>query len=355
MIRGLAVVLVTAAVSAAEAPAEISLRPQGHGEILANAKGMTLYTYAPDPKGGEPQCDEECLGELWMPLIATATSALGGDWSTVERGDKSLQWTFRGKPLYTYSLDAAPGDMFGDEMAQKWYVALKPLALPPGFSINKTPRGQLLVDQKRMSLYTGDVDAAACDADCLRTWKPVEAWWTASSTVADWSVVARPDGTRQWAYHGKPLYRFEGDFNPGEAAGVGQRGWTLVVLEPPAPMPSWVTLQKSDGGELLADANGLTLYAEDLSRVRRYGLGMALPMETPHLWKPVLATDSDKPTGPWSIIKTSSGELQWTYKGMALYTNVRDQKAGELNGIRNFDRIWKTIMTSGQVMAGAPN
>lgn len=340
---------------AADVPPDITLRPQGHGDIIADAKGMTLYTYAPDPKGGAPQCELACLEDSWIPLRAGAAAKIGDDWATVARGDDTQQWTFRGKPLYTYVRDTAPGDMYGDELAQKWYVALRPRPVPPGFGINKSPRGQLLVDPRRMSLYVNAADPAACDGACTQTWKPVEAWWTAVTSTPEWSVVMRRDGTRQWAFKGKPLYRYAADYNPGETSGDQIEGWSLVVLEPPPPVPAWVTYQKSDGGELLADAEGRTLYAQDLSRIRLFGLGMALPMETPHLWKPVLAKASDTAVGQWSIIQTPSGDRHWAFKGMALFTNVRDAEPGELNGIRNFDRTWRTIMASGQTMAGASN
>lgn len=34
-------------------------------------------------------------------------------------------------------------------------------------------------------------------------------------------MVARDDGTRQWAYKGRPLYRFYGDQKRGDTIGDG--------------------------------------------------------------------------------------------------------------------------------------
>jgi len=40
----------------------------------------------------------------------------------------------------------------------------------------------------------------------------------------DWSVIAREDGSKQWAYKGKPLYLWVKDHKPGDATGDGFRG-----------------------------------------------------------------------------------------------------------------------------------
>jgi predicted lipoprotein with Yx(FWY)xxD motif len=37
----------------------------------------------------------------------------------------------------------------------------------------------------------------------------------------DWSIVARDDGGKQWAYKGKPLYTWAKDQKPGDRTGDG--------------------------------------------------------------------------------------------------------------------------------------
>ena len=37
---------------------------------------------------------------------------------------------------------------------------------------------------------------------------------------------------------------------------------------------------------------------------------------------------------------------------MRLYTYKLDREPGDINGLRNMDRVWRTIMASGQTMAG---
>ncbi len=329
-------------------PANVQLATRGHGWILRNVVGMTLYTYMRDPIGGPSDCKDECA-EIWRPLQvdgeADAKAEADGDWSINVRDDGTRQWAFRGKPLYTYSRDDAPGDMNGDEHQRQWYVALKPLPLPPGFNSYKTEFGHLLVDQKNMTLYTPSADvpaASVCDGDCAKTWPPVEAWWRARSTLGDWSVINRADGTKQWAYKDQPLFRYVGDFQPGEIAGDGVETFVAVVLEPPPSVPDWITIQNSDAGTLLADADGKTLYAYDLPENRAFGtpfdIGTSRDMATAHLWSPVYADSATEPIGHWSVVELSDGRYQWTYKGLKLFVYKRDTEPGDLNGQRGTDR-----------------
>lgn len=86
-----------------------------------------------------------------------------------------------------------------------------------------TAKGKTLVDDKGMTLYIFDRDAPGksnCTAQCATNWPPLTA---ASDTGAtgDWSVVAREDGTKQWAYKGKPLYRWKDDKKAGDTTGDG--------------------------------------------------------------------------------------------------------------------------------------
>jgi predicted lipoprotein with Yx(FWY)xxD motif len=346
----LAALMFQVTVAADAAPGGIQLHPAGHGWILTDARGMTLYTYAQDQKSGSSSCVGKCI-DAWPPLIAGPDAQPGGEWSVVGREAGVRQWTFRGKPLYLSKRDAVPGDMNGDELQQKWYVAVKPILTPPAFGILKTPLGYLLVDQRRMTLYVATRSHAApddCVDDCARTWRPLEAWSLAVAPSSNWTIVARSDGTQQWAFKGKPLYRYTEDFNAGETNGNGVGEWTTVILEPAPVVPPWVTRQKSDGGELYGDATGKTLYGHDPTG---YHLGRVI--EHPEWWRPVLADAAAHPIGAWSIVMRENGSRQWAHKGLHLYTNVRDREPGDISGVRSGDRVWRPIMTSGQTMPGS--
>lgn len=346
----LTALMLQTAFAAGTAPGDIRLRPAGHGWILTDARGRTLYTYAQDQKSGPPSCAAKCI-EAWPPLLAGSDAQGSGEWSLALREEGARQWAFRGKPLYLSARDAAPGDMNGDELQQKWYVAVKPIVTPPAFGILKTTLGYLLVDQRRMALYVSSGPRASpddCVADCARSWRPVEAWSMAVPPASNWTLIARRDGTDQWAFKGKPLYRYAEDFNPGETNGNGVGTWSVVVLEPAPPVPPWVTRQKSDGGELYADAAGSTLYGHDPTG---YHLGRVI--EHPEWWRPVLADATDRSVGAWSIVTREDGSRQWAHKGLRLYTNVRDREPGDISGVRSGDRVWRPIMTSGQTMPGS--
>ncbi|MDE0800797.1 MAG: hypothetical protein OSB02_08700 [Rhodospirillaceae bacterium] len=339
------------------APDGILLDERGYGWLLTDDKGMTLYTYTRDLDPTKSACDEQCIVR-WPPLkvFINAQADAKGDWTNLKRDDGSLQWAFRGKPLYTFSRDVAPGDANGDAIRRQWYVATKPITMPPSFAIFKTEHGQLMADLNNMTVYVSDSDklgTSACDAVCARTWPPIEAWWSATTTGGDWSVVTREDGSKQWAYKSQPLYLYAGDFNPGDIAGDGIEARRAVILEPLPPVPDWITYQQSDGGEILADPGGKTIYAHNFvagqfSFVPRAADGK----DRPYDWTPVVASPDAEPVGYWSIVSHENGTRQWARRGLLLYTNNRDLEPGDLNGVRSTDRIWLPITRSGQTMAG---
>jgi len=85
----------------------------------------------------------------------------------------------------------------------------------------QTPNGAALVDANGVSLYTFDNDEggkSSCSGQCAGIWPPFTAAADSSSN-GDWAIIARDDGTPQWAYKGQPLYAFANDAKPGDANG----------------------------------------------------------------------------------------------------------------------------------------
>jgi predicted lipoprotein with Yx(FWY)xxD motif len=80
------------------------------------------------------------------------------------------------------------------------------------------------------AIYCFDKDKVGqsnCNGTCTRLWRPVQAP-TDAGTVGDWTVVIRADGSRQWAYKGKPVYTFIQD-EAGQTKGDGIQGvWHVV-------------------------------------------------------------------------------------------------------------------------------
>lgn len=108
-----------AALAQTAAPAAPAETPKG--KVLANAKGMTLYTFDKDAPG-KSNCNGPCA-QNWPPLAAAADAKPSGDWTVVTRDDGSKQWAYKGKPLYAWSKDAKPGDTTGDGFNGAWRIA----------------------------------------------------------------------------------------------------------------------------------------------------------------------------------------------------------------------------------------
>jgi predicted lipoprotein with Yx(FWY)xxD motif len=80
-----------------------------------------------------------------------------------------------------------------------------------------------LTNASGMTLYTFDKDSAGksvCNGPCATNWPPLMATGNASPS-GDWTIVTRDDGTKQWAYKGKPLYTWAKDQKPGDKTGDG--------------------------------------------------------------------------------------------------------------------------------------
>ena len=106
--------------------------------------------------------------------------------------------------------------------------------MPAGVKVEKTALGPVLADSKGMTLYTFDKDAtpgkSACNGPCAQNWPPL-AVAPMPSPWADWTVVTRDDGSKQWAYKGKPLYRLPKTKNRAIRPG-------MASLTTPGTLPS---------------------------------------------------------------------------------------------------------------------
>ena len=82
--------------------------------VLTNAKGFTLYWFVPDTST-KSNCNGSCA-TIWPPVKGPATAGTGvtGKLTTITRSDGSMQATYNGHPLYTYTGDTAPGQNNGN-------------------------------------------------------------------------------------------------------------------------------------------------------------------------------------------------------------------------------------------------
>lgn len=318
--------------------------------VYADANGMTLYTYDKDA-GRVPGCTGACA-EAWPPALAPANATPVGDWSTVSRTGATRQWAHRGRPLYRSASDTTIGAANGDGAdSGSWHAAvLRPgadIELPADVLVRDLAAGGGigLTDAAGITLYVQDGDAAHPPAS--RHWSPLEAPAIANP-VGEFSIIARDDGITQWAWRGRPLYRFDADQSAGDFYGAGVEARFSVALLARHFMPADAAIRRtSELGYLLTTTSGATLYEHDRAEandsLKILGAHRG-PPETgralgtvscdaacSRTWTPFVAPAGATPSGYWSIAMRADGTRQWVYKGFALYTYSADQP-GDLRG-----------------------
>ena len=318
-------------------PREVVVQETGAGRYFTNTSGMTLYVYARDTIPRKSTCNDRCA-KVWPPLTATGDQQPAGKWAVVVRDDGSNQWAYNGRPLYAYVKDTGPGQTIGEAFDNSWYVAFQPIMTPAEIVIRGTVLGRVLADVNGTTLYVFDGDKrpgkSMCNDQCLYDWQPLGAP-AISKSSGDWSVAVRDDGKRQWAFQGKPLYTYKVELRPGSTAGDGLGGaWHAALLEPILPMPSWITVQASDVGPVLADAKAMTLYSTPTQGSWNFDKMLKETCKKECMekfWQPViLRPDETLPKSNWSAITLADGTRQLTYKGDPVYTFANDKKPGDV-------------------------
>jgi predicted lipoprotein with Yx(FWY)xxD motif len=100
--------------SAPSSSTALSTTTIGGVAVLTNAKGYTLYWFAPDTPATS-KCTGSCV-QYWPPVKGPVTAGAGvtGTLGTITRSDGTVQATYDGHPLYTYAGDTAPGQNKGN-------------------------------------------------------------------------------------------------------------------------------------------------------------------------------------------------------------------------------------------------
>jgi len=117
-----ALALLVAAVSTpktqpvATGPDVLKSRNVGGMMLLTNAKGLTLYWFAPDTRT-KSVCYGSCAA-YWPPVTGAPSAGPGvtGTLGTITRTGGTAQATYDGHPLYTYIGDDAPGQASGNNL-----------------------------------------------------------------------------------------------------------------------------------------------------------------------------------------------------------------------------------------------
>jgi predicted lipoprotein with Yx(FWY)xxD motif len=214
---------------------------------------------------------------------------------------------------------------------------------PPEITIAGTPVGPVFADVDGYTLYVTrrdtDPSVSTCFEACATEWPPVRAS-AGAEPFGDWSLVERPDGAPQWAYTGRPLYRYrweedtnwaigQGDLwqyatvDPFPVGGARRRGYSRTAFVPTSfsvtGTPAGIYAETTPLGVVLTDATGMTLYVAPAD----CGPTCGFP------WAPVPAPAAAAAVGDWSVVPRADGTGQWAYQGQPLHSCVLDAKPGE--------------------------
>jgi predicted lipoprotein with Yx(FWY)xxD motif len=177
-----------------------------------------------------------------------------------------------------------------------------------------------------------DPAIAMCTGECAEVWPPFLARDDAQSSAL-WTVVVRPDGTKQWALGGKPVHSYVKDDTQGVAKGNKAEGkWEQAVRVDAPAMLFPVGIGRGEtlkyDARILVDASGMTLYTFDQDKSGQ----SACVGQCARIWPPAEAPRLAVAVGDFSVVSRDDGIKQWAYDGQPLYTFVGDYQKGMASG-----------------------
>ncbi len=186
-----------------------------------------------------------------------------------------------------------------------------------------------------MSPYPGGLELPEVETrpSCTTVWPPVLASAEAKS-VGKWKVVDRPDGRKQWAYEGWPLYTSVLDKQPGDVFGgtntpeFGESPALRYPVGPDENVPPQFAVQTTMMGRLVTTRDKWSIYTYDGDgREKSNCSGPCLDG-----WAPILAASSARPVGEWTTFERTSGVRQWAFRNKPVYRHINDPKVVALDG-----------------------
>jgi predicted lipoprotein with Yx(FWY)xxD motif len=159
---------------------------------------------------------------------------------------------------------------------------------------------------------------------CVAMWPPVIAPNDAKP-VDKWTVIARQDGSKQWAYDGQALYTSVLDRAAGDVLGGTNRDQLKQMagrypVGPPPQIPPGFTVVTTFNGRLLVNSEGYSVYASDQDAPDKSNCRGSCEQS----WAPVKAPALAQSGGEWSIVERAPGVRQWAFRKKPLYTHTRD-------------------------------
>lgn len=110
--------------------------------------------------------------------------------------------------------------------------SISPSQIMPVITTNNPAQGNILTDQKGMSLYIFDKDTVSvsnCNGSCASIWPPLLVTSAPNPLPTNLTIIKRADGTSQYAWKGMPLYFYSNDQKVGDVTGDGfNKIWHLA-------------------------------------------------------------------------------------------------------------------------------
>lgn len=242
-----------------------------------------------------------------------------------------------------------------------------PLTAPPGVTLHNQipqppglPLEVLIKSPVRFGdsrghtayFYAGDTTPgkSQCVDQCAEQFPPVLVP-AGAQPIDNWSVVDRPDGAKQWAYRGKPLYTSQLDAKWGEAKAQASpdKQWSVAkpVMGDGMALPSAIAVQEATQapGIILVNAQGRTLYAFT-GEISKDALPCVAAGSCVERFVPMSAPQAAQaPKGEFGLVNRPDGVRQWTFRGVPLYLYEGDREPGDVNGKDVDPRFQPTLLT----------
>lgn len=168
---------------------------------------------------------------------------------------------------------------------------------------------------------------------CTDLW-PVAHAPADAKPVGKWTIVTRPDGSKQWAYDGFAVYTSALDKRPGDVLGgtdlgfIGEGGAVRNPIGAESNVPGQFRVHTTMTGRLVTLRDGLSVYTYDRDGRNKSNCNNECLID----WEPVLAATSATRVGEWTPFERSPGVLQWSFRGRPVYRYVEDSKPGSQSG-----------------------
>ena len=349
---------------------------------LGNAHGDTLFYFTGSGNSFSNQ---------FSPVLANADAVPFDDWTLVpidnSSNQSSQQWAYQSHPLFTWSEEQEAGAiainvaLYGSGLngeaplaenrrgaampPEGWQVARftpsNSAELPDGIDLRLIDSGQgtVLTNFEGFSLYGFDSsnespEEACSNKECLNQWTPISAPALAIA-LGDFSIIERIDGSRQWAFQNKPLFRYKNDLLPGDVHGSNIHTNMQIALLQKNFRPDSVSVATQPGYGDVFTLKGKTLYFGSAfekywggrnlrgsfeiayHKGKRLGDKACVSDTCLESWRPFTAPANATSSGFWEVISRDDGSKQWAYKGFALYTHNNDESPGHMRGHSLYD------------------